>query len=45
MNNQSFASLAYNNKKKKSSRGKFLQGVDKVIPLDGSDKNRREMLS
>ena len=45
MNNQSFASLAYDNKKKKSGREKFLQEVDKVIPLEGSDKNRREMLS
>jgi IS5 family transposase len=32
MNNSSFASLAYDNKKKKTRREKFLQEMDKVIP-------------
>jgi hypothetical protein len=32
MNNPSFASLAYDSKKKKTRREKFLQEMDKVIP-------------
>ena len=32
MNSLSFASLAYDNKKKKTRREKFLQEMDKVIP-------------
>ena len=32
MNNPSFAGLAYDNKKKKTRREKFLQEMDKVIP-------------
>jgi IS5 family transposase len=32
MNNPTFASLAYDNKKKKTRREKFLQEMDKVIP-------------
>ena len=32
MNNPSFASLAYDNKKKKTRREKFLQEMDEVIP-------------
>ena len=32
MNNPSFASLAYDSKKKKTRRERFLQEMDKVIP-------------
>ena len=32
MDQQSFASLAYDNKKKKTRREKFLEEMDKVIP-------------
>jgi len=32
MNSISFASLAYDNKKKKTRREKFLQEMDEVIP-------------
>jgi len=34
MKTQSFASLAYENKKKKTKREKFLEEMDKVIPWD-----------
>jgi hypothetical protein len=38
MNNPSFSNLAYDNKKKKTRRGKSLEEINKVIPWNDIKK-------